>query len=235
MAAPSVTNALIEWGVATETFRGQAECGDCYVIQPSKEGVLVAAVDGVGHGRAAARAATIAAETLGRFADEALLSLLQRCHRILRGTRGVVFSLASLSSVDNRMTWLGVGNVEGMLLRADPRVIPTQESLVLRGGVVGVKLALPYATTIPIMPGDTLLFATDGISPEFLQDLNLRDPPQPVADRVLSRYWLGRDDALVLVVRYRGRSRLPTRTAERPSTEADTDAHVRRSAGGSQG
>lgn len=201
--------SLIEWGVATETLRGQAECGDCHVIQPFKKGVLVAAVDGAGHGSAAARAARTAAENLERFAGETLLSLLQRCHRSLQGTRGVVLSLASLSSADNTLTWLGVGNVEGVLLRADPRTIPARESLVLGGGIVGVKFARPYIKTIPVKPGDTLFFATDGISLDFVQDLNLRDLPQPVADRVLSRHWIGRDDALVLVVRYRGRVEQP--------------------------
>ena len=38
------------------------------------------------------------------------------------------------------MTWLGVGNVDGFLLRADNQTKPAHESLFLRGGVVGYQL-----------------------------------------------------------------------------------------------
>jgi len=122
----------------------------------------------------------------------------------LRSTRGVVISLAAFNAVDETMTWVGVGNVEGVLLRADPTVDPGNESLLLRSGVVGSRLPLLHASIVPVMRGDTLIFATDGIRSEFAQRLALGDGPQQLADRILAQYAKGTDDALVLVARYVG-------------------------------
>jgi hypothetical protein len=53
-------------------------------------------------------------------------------------------------------------------------------------------------------PHDTVVLATDGIRPEFSDDLVPADDPQAMADLILSRYRKGTDDALVLVVRCMG-------------------------------
>jgi hypothetical protein len=115
-----------------------------------------------------------------------------------------VISLASFNAVDETMTWIGVGNVEGVLLRADPSVDPGSESMALRNGVVGSRLPLLHAAIIPVMRGDTLIFATDAIRSEFTQGLNMGDRPQQLADRILAQYAKRTDDALVLVARYVG-------------------------------
>lgn len=197
--------SLIEWGVAALTLPGQAESGDRHVVQPFRGGLLVAVVDGLGHGDEAAAAARIAITALERHADHPVIPLLESCHEHLRSTRGAVLSLASFDGVEGTMTWLGVGNVEGQLVRADPDANPRHESLLLRGGVVGRQLPPLHPSIIAIMPGDTLIFATDGIGGEFARGVTASDPPQETADRILARYGKRTDDALVLVARYVGR------------------------------
>ena len=193
---------MIEWGVATLTLPGQAESGDRYVVKPFRGGALVAAVDGLGHGDEAAAAAKTAAAILEMYSPEPVVALLRRCHERLRMTRGVVLSLASFAAREKTMTWLGVGNVEGRLLRADPHAHPRQESLVLRGGVVGGQLPSLYASMVPVAPGDTLTFATDGVRSNFAERLTVSESPQRSADRILGQYATHTDDALVLVARY---------------------------------
>lgn len=196
--------ALIEYGVATQAMPGQTALGDAYVAQPVPEGMLVAVMDGLGHGEEAATAARIATAALESCPPQSVVSMLRHCHERLLGTRGVVMSLALLNETDGTLTWVGVGNVEGWLLRGDATAIPTQESLLLRGGVLGSQLPPPYASIIPLMKGDTLIFATDGIRNGFPQEVNLSDPPQKIADAILAKHNKKTDDALVLVVRYRG-------------------------------
>ena len=162
----------------------------------------MAAIDGVGHGDEAAAASKIAVTTLEMYSDESVLALLRRCHEELKKTRGVVLSLASYNVRESAMTWLGVGNVEGRLLRADPQAQPRQESLLLRGGVVGGQLPTLYASLVPVAPGDTLSFATDGVRSDFSEGLTVSDAPQRTADRILAQYGKHTDDALVLVARY---------------------------------
>jgi negative regulator of sigma-B (phosphoserine phosphatase) len=197
--------ALVHWGVATLALEGQTESGDLHLVQPVKDGVLVAVVDGLGHGEEAAAAARRAVGTLEQYAEEPPLSLLQRCHEALKGTRGVVMSLARFDAPRGTMTWLGVGNVEGVLHHADWSERSARASLVTRGGIVGSEVPAVQAAVIPVNAGDTLVFATDGIASGFLSDVSAGDEPQRLADQILARYGKGTDDALVLVARYRGR------------------------------
>jgi serine phosphatase RsbU (regulator of sigma subunit) len=195
---------IVELGVATRALPGYAESGDLHVVLPYPNGVLVGAVDGLGHGSEAANAAKLAVQSLERFVPDAILALLKRCHDSLRGTRGVVMSLAYFDVVDETMTWTGIGNVQGILVRADPKANPGRESLLLRGGVIGGRMPLPYASVVSIVEGDTLVFATDGIDNGFSENLPLNDPPQRIADGILAHHDRGMDDALVLVSRYMG-------------------------------
>jgi len=199
------THSLVHWGVATLALEGQSESGDMHIVRPLKDGALVAVVDGLGHGEEAAAAARIAVATLEAYAEEPPLSLLQRCHVALKGSRGVVMSIARFDAPRNSVTWLGVGNVEGVLHHADWSERSARASLITRGGIVGSEVPAVQAAVIPVGPGDTLVFATDGIATDFLSDVSAKEDPQRMADHILARYGKGTDDALVLVARYLGR------------------------------
>ena len=197
-----VETSLIDWGAAALTLPGQSRSGDRQAVMLFPGGALVAVVDGLGHGELAAVPAETAIEVLERHAREPVVTLIQRCHERLRGTRGAVMSLASFREADGTMTWLGVGNVVGVLLRADPGAVPRQEYLSLRGGVVGDQLPRLDASVIPVTRGDTLILASDGVRRDFIGSLRLGESPQRVADRILAEFAPGTDDALVLVARY---------------------------------
>jgi hypothetical protein len=197
-----MTQPCIEWGVAAEVLPGEAESGDRHLVCAVPKGMLVAAVDGLGHGVEAAAASQAAIDTLGQFAYEPLPKLLRRCHESLRPTRGAVMSLASFDATENTMSWVGVGNVTGLLLRAKPSA--PHETLLLRSGVVGAHLPPLQPATVSLARGDVLAFATDGIGNDFMDSVSLDGPMQAIAERVLNRHLKGVDDALVLVVRYRG-------------------------------
>jgi negative regulator of sigma-B (phosphoserine phosphatase) len=202
--AVTTTTGLIDWGVAELALAGQVENGDRYVVEPFADGILVAVVDGLGHGHEAAAAAMIAAATIKRCAFEPLTVLFARCHESLRRTRGVVMSAASFHASERTMTWLGVGSVEGMLRRASARSTPALEALMLRSGVVGSHLPRLSASVLAVNSGDTLVFASDGIRRGFAEALTPVVPPQRAAERILARYANRTDDALVLVARYLG-------------------------------
>ncbi len=194
----------ISWAVDGRSIPGEQESGDLHLVAPFPGGVLVAVIDGLGHGPSAAEAAQIAARVLQEHADEAVMPLLRRCHHELRGTRGVVLSLASFNTQDDTMVWLGVGNVEGMLFHADQAVKPMREPLLLRGGVVGYQLPPLRPATVSVSRGDILIFATDGISGQFSDESPIGEDPDAVAHHILSVHGKHTDDALVLVARYEG-------------------------------
>jgi phosphoserine phosphatase RsbX len=195
---------FIQWGVATQPIPGQTVCGDLHLVKPLAYGALVAVVDGLGHGDEAIAVARIAINVLQEEADQSVITLVKRCHQALIKTRGVVLTLASFNTLDATVSWLSVGNVAGLLLRADTRAMPPCETALLRGGVVGYQLPPLHASVIAVAPDDLLVLATDGIRNGFdLSDL-LGGTPQKIADRVMSRHFKGNDDGLVLVARFLG-------------------------------
>jgi serine/threonine protein phosphatase PrpC len=195
-------NTTFEWSAVSATLPGEAESGDRHLACSLPDGMLFAAVDGLGHGSQAAAASRVAVETLQRHAGEPVATLLARCHDSLRLTRGAAMNLASFNSRHATMFWIGVGNVEGLLLRANPQL--PGEKLLCRNGVVGSRLPQLQAAMLPVAHGDVLVFATDGIASDFVQTIRMGEPTQAIAERVLARHNKGTDDALVLVARYKG-------------------------------
>lgn len=192
----------IDYGVANFVLPGQGESGDRHLICFSPQGVLIAVLDGVGHGEEAAKAAKAAVSFLKTHLDEPIIQLVADCHEELRWTRGVALSIAFINTSRGAMSWLGIGNIQGVLLRrASGNSDLGREMLLLRGGVLGSNLPSLRTADLPVTEGDTLIFATDGVRGEFLEGLPPMESPQRMADRILERYRNEKDDALVLVVR----------------------------------
>ena len=195
---------MLEYGLAKHAHVGGGESGDLHVVCCNQNGMMIAVIDGIGHGEEAAEAARAAGTLLQSSMDEPVISLMERCHEKLRGTRGAVLSMAFISPEQKMMTWIGVGNVQGVLVRANATRANAQEPLLLRAGVVGSILPALQASVLPVSKGDTVFFATDGIHSDFSTSLSGRENPQKAADRILNLYRSGNDDALVLVARLTG-------------------------------
>ncbi len=197
----------VDSGAALRPLIGESSSGDRHLVQPFRGGVLVAAVDGIGHGAEAASAAEIAISILEHFPHEPVEKLVQRCHEQLRGTRGVVMSLASLNLNDGVMTWLGVGNVEAMVIRPredDDGPAISVGSLIACPGIVGYNLPTLRPRSIRMRRGDVAILATDGVEPDFGEGMRPLGTAQRIAERILERHGKGTDDALVVVVRLVG-------------------------------
>lgn len=199
-----LAKTVIEWGVADLPLAGNRHSGDAYAIRQSEAGILIAVIDGLGHGEEAYRASQITAGTLMNSRSDDLFQLSRECHEALVRTRGVVMSLAFLDVLQKTITWMGIGNVEGYLKRSGADAVPGHESLPMRGGVVGYQLPPLHSSVLAVFRGDTLVLATDGISGSFCREVNCKDSPQQIADQILARCGKKTDDALVLIARYVG-------------------------------
>ena len=194
----------LERGVAGVAHEGERRSGDVAVFAPSGAGALVAVIDGLGHGHAAADAAETAAEVLRRHPDEAPQPLLERCHSALRKTRGAVMTLAWFDVEAGTMAWTGVGNVEARLVRGPGGADARYDSPVVLGGVVGFNLPRVRVGVVQLQPGDALAMATDGVAADYSASLEPGVGAQALADRVIARHGKGTDDALAVVVRFLG-------------------------------
>ena len=190
----------LEWCVSARTFPGESTSGDRGLVQEHASGALLAVVDGLGHGHEAAAVAELALRALRSRADAPVVHLVNRCHEALRGSRGVTMSLASFSARDRTVTWLGVGDVSGLVLRGDAG--NGFSRLLLRGGMVGVRLPPLQVSTLPVRSGDTLIFTTDGVAGDFEGDLDPKLPVRALADAIIEHHGRTTDDALVLIARF---------------------------------
>jgi phosphoserine phosphatase RsbX len=198
-AAPQV----LDWAHAGAALEGDRS-GDVHVVAPFPHGAVAAVIDGLGHGHEAWEAADEAARVIARHAADPVNLLVERCHEALRRTRGAVMTVASFDVRAGAMTWVAVGNVEGVLLRDARRGAAGREVVTARGGIVGYQLPPLRSATLPVLPGDTLVLATDGIRSGFVADLDRSAGPRALAESILARHGRGSDDALVLVARYLG-------------------------------
>jgi phosphoserine phosphatase RsbX len=200
--------AMLEWDVAGRPLPGEECSGDGALVVPLPNGALAAAVDGLGHGPDAAAAADAALAALRRrAADDDVVALVEAAHDALGATRGAALSLGALDSERGTMTWLGVGNVEGRLVRGAAPSAAAAETLMLHRGVVGHALPALRPATLPVSRGDVLILATDGVLPAFADDLVPTGTCGEIAARVLARHARETDDAMVLVARCLGGAR----------------------------
>ena len=184
---------------------GETLSGDIHLVKPVENGVLIAVADGLGHGKAAAEAASLALSAVEEYSHKPLVQVLDYCGRKLRESRGAVMSMALLSALDNSMEWLGVGNVEGLLVRSGANGKHAKEFLMQSQGVLGTRLPPLRTAVLKLGPGDTLVLATDGIRRGFEDKMTLFETPKATAQGILARDGLETDDALVLVATYQGR------------------------------
>jgi hypothetical protein len=206
MGSDAGSGGLLDWAVACQPMLGETKAGDnCFVRSTATE-ALVVVVDALGHGSEAASAARTAIDTIGRYEHEPLVQLFERCHEALRRTRGVVMSAATFSAADNRISWLGVGNVEGAVLRQGGHQAGEARSFVVRGGVVGYQMPRLQVSHVQIDVGDWLVIATDGLSAGFTRYFSPQAAPQDTVDALLNACAKVSDDALVLAARYCGAS-----------------------------
>lgn len=193
---------ILTWAAASRPLAGQTACGDAHLALAFPGGVLLAVVDGLGHGTEAEQAAFEAVMTLSESPSDPMSRLFIRCHEALRKTRGAVMSVATISMKDGSMHWAGVGNVEGVLARAGAS--GGRERLFVSGGIVGQNLPRVRDSSTTLLPGDVVALATDGIRSSFDQELRQTVAPEELANRILRLHGNDSDDALILVVRFLG-------------------------------
>ncbi|HUE35216.1 MAG TPA: SpoIIE family protein phosphatase [Mycobacterium sp.] len=198
----------IEWATAGRPLPGERVCGDQPIaIDVGGDAALFGVMDGLGHGPAAATAATRAVDALKRARTERLEVLVQLCHRVLGGTRGVAMTLARVDYVDNTLSWTGVGNVTANLVAKDATGTHVRSSARLAAGIVGYRIPeIRPALVLPLRAGDLIVIASDGIAEDHLDHIDFAASATVIADEILRKYAKESDDAMVLTARHRGAS-----------------------------
>jgi serine/threonine protein phosphatase PrpC len=188
----------ITWGAVCRAKQGQSVSGDVYVVREYAEScVLVSIIDGLGGGAEAERAARLAAQTLERYPDYPLQDLVRRSHDALHSTRGAVIGLLRLELVSSQATYVGVGNIGVQVYSRQP-IKP-----ISKNGILGFRLPTLLELRYVYDPGDIFVLFSDGISSSFSQDnkIDIKQPPQRMAEQILTTYGKHSDDATVVAIK----------------------------------
>lgn len=172
--------------------------GDAYTIQEGDGFVLFSLIDGLGSGKAAAKASRAAVSCIEENCTLPLIELLRLCHRALRNTRGAVLGLFRVDLEAAQMRYVGVGNI-GFYALSQKRFQPISYN-----GIVGYRLPRAHEFVGQYTPGDTFILYSDGIDGRFHSDSALfrqEDDLQRLAESLAGRYGKTDDDVCVLVVR----------------------------------
>lgn len=176
---------------------GEELNGDTYFVSEHDGELLLAVIDGLGHGHGANEAARAAVETLEQWDGEPLEELVWGVHESLRATRGAVMGAVVVNRSRESFTYVGVGNIEVRLLGStDPgRPVPSN-------GTLGARLQNVRVWPYRLAEGTTLVLASDGISATW--DISsypglAAKSPQMLAGVLLRDFARSSDDATVLV------------------------------------
>jgi phosphoserine phosphatase RsbX len=170
---------------------GEKVNGDAVLVRRDGDALMLAVVDGLGHGPIAAEAAQAAIASFEAQAFEtSVLSMMQSAHDALRGTRGVA---ATLCVIRNRtVEACAVGNVQLSCSNAD---IP----LVLSAGILGQRVQKYRVCQGQLQRSARIAVFTDGLSTR-VSLLEVKGFAPDAACRALfDRHRRTEDDATILI------------------------------------
>jgi len=90
----------LEWAVAGRPLAGESVSGDGWLVVESADQALIGAIDGLGHGEAAAVATQLATKVVSENPGAPLDELFALCHHALEGTRGSAMTLVRIGLGD---------------------------------------------------------------------------------------------------------------------------------------
>jgi hypothetical protein len=178
---------------------GEKVCGDRWCFHERVEGILVAGIDGLGHGFGAEQASSEACRILEAEKHRPALRLMQILHEGLRPTRGAAVTLLEVDWDAGRVTSVAVGNVTAALINGNET-----KRIASDNGIVGHVMARPRELTHPCQPDTVLVLHSDGLTSSWQADRypGLMQHHAALIAGVLYRDCKrGRDDCLVVVIR----------------------------------
>lgn len=171
---------------------GEIQNGDHSMVRhDDQERMLLAVIDGLGHGPGAAEVSRRSAEYLGTASlDQEAHVLMEQLHYELQGTRGVAATLCVLDS--GTISACAVGNVEC-------RTVRMRLPLVFSAGILGGRVRKFRACSAPLVAGARLVMFSDGISSRIQVSDFGQLKPQPACEVIMERYRREEDDSTVLI------------------------------------
>lgn len=190
-----------EAGAVLKPLAGEEIAGDLWAISERDCGPVIILADGLGHGLLAARAAAEAISAFRRSSETAPVSILNRVHSSLRGTRGAAVAIASIDRGGRTIRYSGIGNISGIIMQ---RGRPA--AMVSHNGTAGFQSPRLQEFSYPLPEEALIVMHSDGLASSWNLDSHpglRRRHPSIVAGVLYREAARQRDDVCVVVVKLR--------------------------------
>jgi len=178
---------------------GEEICGDAWVVRCHDRGIDVMVVDGLGHGREAAKASAAAVAAFLANAGRSPVQHLDVADAALQSTRGAAMGVAVIDTHRGEVTFGGVGNTVAIIMTGD-----ATQHLVSFGGIVGQHRVRFRQFNSPWTRESMFLGHSDGIATRWSLAAYpglASHHPSIIAGVLYRDFARGRDDASVLVIK----------------------------------
>ena len=186
-----------KFGIFSRSKYGEKYNGDTYFLKHFEDKAIAAVIDGLGHGQAASEASTIARLYLVENYKKPLDVIINGLHERLKGTRGVVISIALIDDKEGVLEYVGIGNVLTRIFNSTTPINPVKYS-----GCLGYILRNFRVFRYPWIKGNIIIMTSDGISERYVTNKYpnfFKKHPIIIASTILKEYGKAHDDATILV------------------------------------
>ncbi len=200
--APYVAKASgFSVGAVNLALEGESISGDAWAIEIDGARAALMVADGLGHGPSAAEASQAAVGLFQKVPFEGPSKVLEQVHQALRSTRGAAVAMADVDMNRQAVSFCGVGNIAGRLISG-----VQDRSLASQHGTAGVQIRRLQDVPYDWPAHGLLIMHSDGLTARWHLEDNpalLRQHPTVVAAWLLRDHSRGRDDATIVVLKWR--------------------------------
>lgn len=171
--------------------------GDAWGLRREDGRIMVAVVDGLGHGPGAREASSLAIDTFLDCGWQGTLAAVEAMHGALRRTRGAAVGVLEVGEERREARYTGIGNVAASVIDGE------KTSLLSRNGTVGLKVRKAEEYVHRCAAGCLFVLHSDGIRARWGADeirAVIGRAPSLVAGVLHLLHYRGNDDATVVVL-----------------------------------
>lgn len=202
-STPHPPEKTLEIGAICLPKRGEDVSGDAWACVVDARRSLLLVADGLGHGPAAATAASQAVRIFQDDHHRSPGAILEAAHTALRSTRGAVLAIAEIDFEQQSVCFAGIGNIAASIFS-----FTEHHNLLSHNGTVGHEIRKIQEFSYPWYSNGLLIMHSDGLGAKWQLD---RYPglsqkhPSLIAGVLYRDFNRERDDVTVLVVKGMGR------------------------------
>ncbi|MBN3890639.1 MAG: SpoIIE family protein phosphatase [Nostoc sp. JL31] len=197
--APHQPEKFLEIGAICLPKRGEEVSGDAWASEVDCCRSLLLVADGLGHGPAAASAASAAVRMFQEHLHRSPGAIVEAAHAALRSTRGAALAIAEIDFDQQSIRFAGIGNIAASIFS-----FTEHRHLLSHNGTVGHEIRKIQEFSYPWYANGVLIMHSDGLGAKWQMDRYpglIQKHPSLIAGVLYRDFNRERDDVTVLVAK----------------------------------